>query len=102
MKQVTTIGLDIAKSGPFIEVQVKALRVSGQTTGYVFMQKSKFALKEHLWLALGLLTEGKSPDLYFIPSRTWETPNAVFASRNYEGFAGARGPRIRGRLRPAA
>jgi hypothetical protein len=70
-------------SGPFIEVQVKSLRVSGQASGYVFMQKSKFALSEHLWLALGLLTEGKPPDLYLIASRTWDTPNAIFVSRDY-------------------
>jgi hypothetical protein len=70
-------------SGPFIEVQVKSLRVSGQASCYVFMQKSKFALSEHLWLALGLLTEGKPPDLYLIASRTWDTPNAILVSRDY-------------------
>jgi hypothetical protein len=66
-------------SGPFIEVQVKSLRASG----YVFMQKSKFILSDNLYLAFGLLAEGKPPDLYLIPSRTWDTPDTVFVSRDY-------------------
>jgi hypothetical protein len=66
-------------SGPFIEVQVKSLR----TSGYTFMQKSKFILDDNLYLAFGLLTEGKPPDLYLIPSRTWEMPNPVFVSRDF-------------------
>ena len=37
------------------------------------MQKSKFALKDHLCLALGLLVEGKPPDLCLVRSRTWDT-----------------------------
>ena len=41
--------------GPFIEVQVKSLR----PIGYVFMQKDKFTLREHLYLALGLLSKCK-------------------------------------------
>jgi hypothetical protein len=65
--------------GPFIEVQVKSLRASG----YVFMHKSKFSLKEHLYLALGLLSEGKPPELFLIPSFVWETPNVAFVSRDY-------------------
>lgn len=37
--------------GPFLEVQVKSLRAMG----YVFLQKAKFHLHEHSYLALGLL-----------------------------------------------
>jgi hypothetical protein len=66
-------------SGPFIEVQVKSLRA----LGYVFMQKTKFVLSDSLYVALGLLFEGKPPDLYLIPSRVWDTPNTVFVSRDY-------------------
>jgi hypothetical protein len=66
-------------SGPFIEVQVKSLRA----LGYVFMQKTKFVLSDNLYVALGLLFEGKPPELYLIPSRVWETPSTVFVSRDY-------------------
>ena len=67
---------------PFIEVQVKSLR----STGYVFMQKEKFVLGEHLYLALGLLFDGQPPDLYLIPSIVWKHGNAIFVSRDYEGL----------------
>lgn len=66
----------------FIEVQVKSLR----STGYVFMQKEKFLLSEHLYLALGLLFDGQPPDLYLIPSLVWKQSNAIFVSREYEGL----------------
>ncbi|PMR71718.1 hypothetical protein [Halomonas heilongjiangensis] len=69
-------------NGPFIEVQVKSLR----SMGYVFMQKRKFSLNEHLHLALGLLCEGKSPQLFLIPSTVWMSPNSMFVERNYEGL----------------
>lgn len=67
---------------PFIEVQVKSLR----SAGYVFMQKEKFVLSEHLYLALGLLFDSQPPDLYLIPSFVWKEDNAIFVSRNYEGL----------------
>jgi hypothetical protein len=65
--------------GPFLEVQVKSLR----DFGYVFLPKRKFILSDALHVALGLLFEGKSPDFYLIPSRVWDTPTALFASRDY-------------------
>ena len=68
--------------GPFIEVQVKSLR----PIGYVFMQKDKFTLREHLYLALGLLFEGQPPELYLIPSAVWKEGSAIFVSRDYEGL----------------
>lgn len=67
--------------GPFIEVQVKSLRDSG----YVFLEKSKFALRDGLYVALGLLREGRPPELFLIPSRAWENPNGLFVSRDYGG-----------------
>ncbi len=82
--EVDDRGVDfVARSdrGPFLEIQVKSVR--GQ--GYVFLQKSKFGLADHLYLALGILEEGKLPALYLIPSRVWDVPNATFVSRDYGG-----------------
>src|ERR1039457_5350477 len=67
--------------GPFIEVQVKSLRA----LGYVFMQKSKFPLREHTYLALSLFTENHEPELFLIPSTVWLTPNETFVDRKYDG-----------------
>jgi len=67
--------------GPFIEVQVKSLR----KFGYVYMQKSKFKLRENLYVAFGLFHDRKAPELYLIPSRVWESPNALCVSRDYGG-----------------
>jgi hypothetical protein len=73
-------------SGPFLQVQVKSLR--GQ--GYVFMEKTKFSLHEHVYLALSILREGESPELYLVPSNVWHTPDAVFVDRSYgEGLKSA-------------
>jgi hypothetical protein len=71
--------------GPFVEVQVKSRRGSE----YVFMRKSEFELRDNLYLAFGLLRESKPPALYLIPSRVWESPNALFVSRDYAGLESA-------------
>lgn len=68
--------------GPFVQIQVKSLR----GTGYVFMEKTKFELHEHVYLALGLLRENEAPELFLIPSTVWRAPNGVFVDRNYEGL----------------
>lgn len=68
--------------GPFIEVQVKSLR----GTGYVFMQKTKFELRENVFLALSLMIENEAPRLFLIPATVWLAPNDVFVERNYEGL----------------
>lgn len=65
--------------GPFFEIQVKSVR----DLNYIYLEKAKFGLSNTRFLALGLLFDGKPPELYLIPSLTWETPNALFASRNY-------------------
>ena len=70
------------ESGPFIEVQVKSLRAMG----YVFVQKEKFALRNHLYLALGILRQNRPPALYLIPATAWTKTNALFVSRDYEGL----------------
>jgi hypothetical protein len=81
--EVDDRGIDFVvryKKNPFIEVQVKSVR----KPGYVFMQKSKFTIHDHLYLALCFLKEGKAPALYLIPSTAWLKPNALFADRDYE------------------
>ena len=70
------------ESGSFIEVQVKSLR----SMGYVFVQKEKFALRDHLYLALGILRQKRPPALYLIPATAWTETNALFVSRDYEGL----------------
>jgi len=83
--EVDDRGIDFVarhENGPFIEIQVKSLR----STGYVFMRKNKFELKNNLFLAFGLLLEEKAPELYLIPASVWETPNSVFVSRDYENL----------------
>ena len=70
------------ESGPFIEVQVKSLR----SMGYVFVQKAKFSLRNHLYLALGILRQKRPPALYLIPATAWTETNALFVSRDYEGL----------------
>ncbi len=68
-------------AGPFIEMQVKSLR----SMGYVFMQKTKFPIRDGSYLALCLLSESHEPKLFLIPSSVWLAPNAVFVDRKYEG-----------------
>lgn len=69
------------KMGRFSEIQVKSLR----GTGYVFSQKSKFNISNrNLYMALLIFKEGQMPDLFLIPSETWEVPNEVFVDRDYD------------------
>ena len=68
--------------GGFIEIQVKSLR----SYGYVFMHKTKFEPRENVYIALGLMFDGKPPRLYLIPASEWRTPNEVFVNRPYEGL----------------
>ena len=65
---------------PFIEIQAKCLR----SYGYVFMPKTHFKPREGVYVALGLLFEGKEPISYLIPSKVWLQPNSVFVERNYD------------------
>jgi hypothetical protein len=83
--EVDDRGIDFVarfERGPFIEVQVKSLR----SPGYVFMEKTKFQLQEHTYLALGLLMEGQAPKLFLVPATVWQSPNGLFVERNYEGL----------------
>ncbi len=81
--EVDDRGIDFVarfENNPFIEIQVKSVR----SRGYVFMQKDKFKLDKHLYLALGLLNEYEPPSLFLIPSVVWRRPNKVFVSRDYQ------------------
>lgn len=69
------------KKGLFCEIQVKSLR----NKGYVFMAKSKFDISnKNLYVTLLLFEDGKTPDIFLIPSAAWEIPNEVFVDRNYD------------------
>lgn len=84
--EVDDRGIDLVArrdNGPFIEIQVKSLR----GMGYVFMQKSKFPLRENTYLALALFTEEHEPELFLIPSAVWLSPNATFVDRKYDEVA---------------
>lgn len=67
--------------GQFLKIQVKSVRDSG----YVFMEKSKFSLHEHRFLAFGLLIEGQAPNLFLIPSLEWKKPTPLLRDREYSG-----------------
>ena len=68
------------KDSAFIEVQAKCLR----KFGYVFMRKTNFTPRQGLYVALGLLSEGKEPKAYLIPSTVWLEPSSIFVGRDYE------------------
>ncbi|RZB34120.1 MAG: hypothetical protein SRB2_03513 [Desulfobacteraceae bacterium Eth-SRB2] len=83
--EVDDRGIDFVtkyENGPYLEIQVKSIR----SKGYVFMQKEKFALNENLYLALAILNQGETPDLYLIPSTAWKKHDAIFVDRNYENL----------------
>ena len=82
--EVDDRGIDFVarkRPGPYFEVQVKSVR----DYSYVFMQKTKFAPQDNLFLALALMFEDKWPSLFLIPATTWLAPNEVFVDRKYEG-----------------
>jgi len=67
--------------GPFLEVQVKSIRNSG----YIFVQKDKFELRPELLLVAVVFTARESPDIFVIPSLSWQSPSALLVDRDYEG-----------------
>jgi len=73
--------VDIGR-GHHVMVQVKAIR---NTSGYVFMPKTGFALEP--WVALALVVMTQKPSLeapiYPIPAEQWRHPTPPFASRDY-------------------
>lgn len=67
--------------GSFFEIQVK----SSRGLNYIFFPKDKFVLRSSLLAAVVLLVEDRPPLLFLIPSLTWEQPNLLMVSRDYEG-----------------
>ena len=66
-----------------IDVQVKTVR---QNTKYVYVAKEcwKDGLRENLYLALVLIRNGELPEVLFIPSVVWLTPNHIFKDKLYD------------------
>lgn len=87
--EVDDRGIDFVarhEMGPFREIQVKSVRLDPQKpTSYVFMQKTKFALRDDLLLALALFYEGREPELFLVPSGRWRSPDRIFSDRPYGG-----------------
>jgi len=87
--EVDDRGIDFVarhEMGPFREIQVKSARLDSQKpTSYVFMQKTKFALRDDLLLALALFYEGREPELFLVPSVRWRSPDQIFSDRPYGG-----------------
>lgn len=65
----------------YYDVQVKSIRA----LNYIFLPKDRFQLRPNLLAAVVIFRPESSPDLYLIPATTWEAPNDLFVSRNYEG-----------------
>lgn len=67
----------------YLEVQVKTTRAT--KSGYIFMQKRLFPIRNGNFLALVRLLEGAEAELYLIPSTVWRDPVPPFTSPDYEG-----------------
>ena len=84
--EVDDRGIDfvIRKSGDrYYDVQVKSLRYPG--TKYIFFPKDKFELRENLFAAVVLFSDGRQPGLYLIPAVAWCKPDAIIVDHKYEG-----------------
>jgi len=68
-------------TGPLFEIQVKSVRKSG----YVYMEKSKFILKDKLFCLLLIFNEGQLPNLFLLPSLSWNKSDDLLRERKYEG-----------------
>lgn len=76
----------------FIEMQVKTLRKA--KSAYIFIPKknawSEEKIHANLMLALVLLENGKTPELFLIPSVAWQQDSPLLKSRDYgEGYKSA-------------
>jgi hypothetical protein len=65
----------------FYEIQVKSIFKGN----YTFMSKDKFILRTNLYLVLVLFNEGKSPELYLIPSNAWLQKDELLVNFDYIG-----------------
>ena len=73
---------DGATNIEYRDVQVKSAR----RLNYVFIRKDKLVLRENLLVAVCLFEDGELPNLYLIPAMSWNYPNALLVSRDYEGL----------------
>ena len=65
----------------YYDVQVKSVR----DFNYIYFPKKTFTIRDNLLAVVVLFHEGKLPQMYLIPSIEWNEPNALLASRDYEG-----------------
>ncbi len=80
--EVDDRGIDfvIRHEGSYTDLQVKAVRDGG----YIFFRKDNFQPRPNLVAAIVILSEGKLPELFLLPSTLWAQPNGVFVSRDYD------------------
>lgn len=65
----------------YYDVQVKSIR----GLNYVFFPKDKFELAENLLAVLVVFLPLELPQLFLIPALTWQSPDRLFVSHDYEG-----------------
>ncbi len=58
------------------------------STWSIFFPKSKFTIRENLFLAIVVFLE-ENPDIYLIPSTDWLKPDDLLIERKYEGLQNA-------------
>lgn len=86
LPEIDNKGIDFVVRSPhghFFEIQCKAVR----QLNYFFVAKTKFPLSDARYLCLLLFVDKaqEEPQIFLIPSRTWEEPNTLFVDRPYVG-----------------
>ncbi|MEP6755802.1 MAG: hypothetical protein ABJA67_09900 [Chthonomonadales bacterium] len=73
-----------SENGSFLRFQVRSCRFpAGMRSNYIFTPKSKFTIDNSSYMSVVLFVDEVLPDLYLIPSRTWEQPNKLFKDYDY-------------------
>lgn len=76
-------GVDFIAIAPeaksFYAVQVKSVRDS-----YTFIAKDKLTLDDNHLVCYVRFPSSGEPELFIIPTKEWESPNALLTSRSYE------------------
>ena len=82
--EVDEKGVDfvIQKDNKYFDVQVKSRR---QNNNYIYTEKTKFVLRDNLFLAVVLFAEGKEPEVLLIPSFEWKKKelHPILVDRDY-------------------
>ena len=65
----------------YYDIQVKSVR----GLGYIFFPKNKFILRKNLLAAIVIFADNEAPNIYLIPSESWQTPDALLKSYDYKG-----------------